>query len=351
MPGKENSLNELAKRYDRSNMANVIERIPAQIEIALNQSIPAVPVGPFNKVVVAGMGGSALPVDVITDAFAKKLKAPIWVSRYYNLRTTVDDKTLVIISSFSGNTEETLSVIQQFTKYAKNIAVISGGGRLTAIANEKGYPLFRIPRELELQGFQPRSAIGYFITLFARLLYNAGLIDDPRSELESAPEFLRDTKIRPDAEEAAKWLQDKIPVVYTDEAHLMSIARIAKIKFNENSKRPAFFNAFPEVNHNEMLGFSKPLAEFGILYIHDPDSNPRVISRYNIMKELFKRKQYDHVNFWEWEIPGTVNLHKIMAAFMYTDWCSYSLALLDGIDPTPIDLVESFKHILESSSQ
>jgi glucose/mannose-6-phosphate isomerase len=351
MSGTGQSLVDLAKRYDLSNMAAVIERTPVQIETALNESIPAAPGGPFNQVFVAGMGGSALPVDVIVDGFSDKLRVPVRAVRHYGLPSTADERSLVVVSSFSGNTEETLSALEQAGRYAGNVAVISAGGRLATIARERKYPFFRIPKELETEGFQPRSATGYFVTLLTRLFFSAGVIENPIDELAAVPQVLRDSGIRSEAEKAAGWLRDKIPVVYTDETHLMSVARIAKIKFNENSKRPAFFNAFPESNHNEMIGFSKPLANFGLLYLHDPDSHPRILSRYSAMKDVFERKQFKHVDFRKWEMPGKTKIQKIMAALMYADWCSYSLALMDGNDPTPVELVESFKQEMESISR
>ncbi|MBN1191819.1 MAG: hypothetical protein JXA46_18855 [Dehalococcoidales bacterium] len=348
--GQVYSFSELAKSYDCSNMASVIDRTPLQIETALSAKLPDAPCGPFKRVFVAGMGGSALPVDVILDAFSEKIKVPVKAVRNYTLPSEMDDKTLVVASSFSGNTEETLSVLESVRDYSGNIAVISAGGKLASTARENHYPFFRIPREMEPEGFQPRSATGYFVTLLSRLFFSAGVMDSPLEELAAVPEVLRDPHIRSDAGDAAIWLEDKIPVFYTAEEHLTSIARIAKIKINENSKRPAYFNAFPEANHNEMIGFSKPSAKFGILYLHDPGSHPRVPGRYNVMTEVFRKKQFDHISFRKWDIPGETKIQKIMAALMYADWCSYALALIDGVDPTPVALVESFKHELESLS-
>ena len=341
-------LNARAAEFDCSNMAKVIERLPQQIEIALEQELPPIPSGPFNRVVLAGMGGSALPMDVVTGAFADRVKVPVRVWRHYDLPSVVRDGTLIIASSFSGNTEETLSAVSRCPRNAANIVLLCAGGRLAALGRERGYPVIRIPIELEPEGFQPRSALGYTVTFLARILTCAGVLDDARAELEAAPPFLHKADTRPEAEEVAVWLQDRIPVVYTDEMHLMSIARIAKIKFNENAKRPALFNALPEASHNEMIGFTKALGSFGLLYLHDPDSHPRIHQRFNVMKQLFEREKLDHVRFRKWEIPGTTSIQKIFAAMAFADWCSYTLALLDGIDPTPVALVEQFKQQLES---
>ena len=341
------TLESLGERLDHSDMATVIERTPTHIEIALRQALPAISTGPFDQIIIAGMGGSALPAELVLDAFSERIRVPIRVIRHYVLPPSVAERTLVVVSSFSGNTEETLSVVDPFPEKAPNLVVITAGGRLAKLAHERRYSLIEIPYRLEPDGFQPRSAVGYFATYFARVLSAAGLLDDPTAELESVIGFLRGANIRPAAEEFARWLGPRIPVVYTDEIHRMSIARTAKIKFNENSKRPAFFNGLPEANHNEMIGFSnKGVGDFGILYLHDPASHPRIRERFNVMKRVFLEEGLDNVAFREWEIPGETKTQKIFAAINFADWCSYTLALLDGVDPTPVALVESFKQVL-----
>lgn len=344
-------LSERAARFDHCDMATVIEGLPTQIEVALEQEMPPIPEGPFRQVVLVGLGGSALAADIVNDAFADKLRGPVTVSRHYNLPSCVDDQTLVIASSFSGATEEVLHAIESFPTHAPNVVVVSAGEPLTSLGRARGYPVIRIPKHREPDGFQPRSALGYAVTFLARLLHAAGLMDSPRADLESLPQFLRDADIRAAAEETAMWLQDKIPVVYTDEKHVLSIARVAKIKFNENAKRPALYNAFPETNHNEMIGFGKVMVPFGIIYLHDPTSHPRIRHRFDIMKRVFEREMLHHVGFREWEMPGDTNFQRVFAASLFADWCSYTLALLDGVDPTPVALVESFKQLLVEENE
>lgn len=344
-----------AKEYDLFNMAKVIERLPAQIEIALDQEIPTIPRKEFRRVILAGMGGSALPMDVLTDAFFDRLKVPITVWRNYDFPLHLFDGSMVIISSFSGNTEETISAINGIPSGAQYVAVICREDQpgekqteLAQLAADGGYGVVQIPVSREPAGFQPRSAVGYMVTFLGRILADVGVLDDPSAELEAVASFLRRVETRPAGERLAYWLRDRIPVVYTDEMHVMSIARVAKIKFNENSKRPAFFNALPEANHNEMTGFlDESLGRFGILYLHDPDSHPRIRRRFNAMKDVFERERLDHVGFREWEIPGNTRAQRIFAALAFAEWCSYTLALLGKRDPTPVDLVETFKRELE----
>jgi len=339
-------IGERARKFDHYNMAKVIEGLPTQIEVALEQEMPAIPEGPFNRVVLVGMGGSALAADIVNDAFVDVLHSPVTVSRHYTLPRGVDDQTLVIASSFSGETEEVFHAIESFPSHARNVVIIGAGGALISLGQARDYPVIRIPKQREPSGFQARSAVGYTVTFLARLLHQAGNMEDPQSELESLPRFLRDADLRPDAEATAEWLRDKVPVVYTDEMHVNSVARVAKIKFNENAKRPSLYNAFPETNHNEMIGFGKAMVPFGIIYLHDPASHPRIRHRFETMRHVFDREMLHHVAFQEWAMPGDTSVQRVFAASMFADWCAYTLALLDGIDPTPVALVESFKRVL-----
>ena len=137
----------------------------------------------------------------------------------------------------------------------------------------------------------------------------------------------------------------------------MSVARIAKIKFNENAKRPAWFNSLPEANHNEMIGFSQALGAFGLLYLHDPDSHPRIQHRFNVLREVFAREGLNHVAFREWEMPGRTRIQKVLAALAFSEWCSYTLALLDhslelaqNLGQTLADLLADRNALLVASS-
>jgi glucose/mannose-6-phosphate isomerase len=340
------SLTALATQHDHFNMATVIARLPDHIRLALDDALPALRQTRYSQVVVCGLGGSALPCEVLMDAFNHELTSPMRVWRTYGLPNGIDAHTLLIFSSFSGNTEETLSGIESLPADARNVAVVTAGGRLAALARERGYPLIVIPTKNEPEGFQPRSAFGFIVTYLARLLHAGGLMQDPRGILNAVPGFLRSVDVRPDAADVASWLGDRVPVVYTDDSHLMSVARIAKIKFNENAKRPSFFNAFPELNHNEMIGFTVPLGSFAALYLHDPASPPRIKTRFEVMRDVFARDHIANVAFRSWDMPGASRAERVFAALMFADWCSYYTALLGGFDPTPVPLVESFKQEL-----
>lgn len=337
-----------AEKLDNSNMAEVIRRTPYQIESALTQSIPSVLPHEYKEVIFVGVGGSSLPANVAASIFLSEKRIPIKVHRNYAEELRISEDSLVIISSFSGNTEETLSILPQITENASNIITISAGGQLKERSFELGIPHIEIPAGNEVEGFQPRCATGYFVTYHARILHGSGLISNPYDELESISHFLRDVNVKDDASTTAMWLSEKIPIIYTDGIYLDSVARIAKIKFNENSKRPAFYNVLPEANHNEMIGFSTArLADFGLLYLHDPDSHPSIRKRFEVMKKTFELYGLSHVDFAEWRMRGKSRGEKIFCSLMFADWCSYFVALLDGFDPTPVALVEEFKKAMK----
>ncbi len=353
-----NQFQPLAELYDVDNMERVIQQSPRQIETALRVEIDRVAQRDYKQVLLAGMGGSALPMDVVMDAFGDELTVPVNIWRRYNLPKNFDESTLLIVSSFSGNTEETVSalqqslaIIEQTPDNASNTIVVCNGGELQKLATQKGLPIIVLPTGGEPDGFQPRCATGYFFTFFSRILADAGLLADPTEALNSVPSFIdmMSGAIRTEAEEIALWFKDRIPVIYTGDRHRRSVARITKIKLNENSKRAAFFNAFPEVNHNEMIGFTnESLGKFGILYMHDETSHERVLTRFETMRSVFESQGLDHVQFRFWAMPGETNIQRIFAALCFADWCSYSLALLDERNPTPVDLVEFFKKELSA---
>lgn len=337
------------RRYDRFDMERVIEGTPDQLEFALSDGdFPEIRRADYDHVVLVGMGGSALPYDVLIDAFAGDWPVPVTVVRSYDLPRRPDDRTLVIACSFSGTTEETLAAVEPLPSNAPNVVAVTAGGRLSELATGRGYPLARIPREREPDSFQPRCATGYFVGYLARILEGAGVLEKPTAELKRLVEFLRTLDVRSDAEQLASWLGERIPLIYTDQRFARSIARIVKIKLNENAKRPAFYNCLPEANHNEMIGYSRPIGRFGFLYLRDPDSKPRIHRRFDVTRRIFER--YDHIELREWSLPGSSAVEKIFSGITFGDWFSYSLALLDGQDPTPVALVEEFKKLMDEPS-
>jgi glucose/mannose-6-phosphate isomerase len=348
-PSPTTSISFAARQFDRLNMEMVIEGMPDQIDYALcDPAFPKLPGGPYSHVILLGMGGSSLIGDILLGAYPHEFDRRFKIVRDYTHRLSLDEKPLVISCSYSGNTEETVSATKELHRSGASIVVLTSGGELAQFAKENDLPQIHIPGEREPTGFQPRCALGYMFTYLARILAETSISELPLSELREIPNLLRNPQLRAAAETLAFSLRGRIPIIYTASDYEQSIARIMKIKFNENAKRPAFYNCLPEANHNEMIGFTDPTKNhskenYSIVYLRDPESHPAIDRRFQAMQNIFQRHEMGHVAFEKWSLTGPTRLSKIICANSFGDWCTYTAALLDGIDPTPVELVEEFK--------
>jgi glucose/mannose-6-phosphate isomerase len=324
---------------DKENMKEVIAKSPNQFAKGLDLARDIKVVGEFKNVIICGIGGSALPADILTSL--TPFKIPFYIHRDYNLPMVANEDSLIVCISYSGNTEETVSALQ--TAIDKNITSIgiSTGGKIAKMCEEHNIALVKIPA-----GIQPRSATGYLFSALSGILNNCGIIDDLSDSINHTAEELK--KINPLLEKEgkvlAKKLDKKIPIVYASDS-LRAVSKIWKIKFNENSKIPAFYNYFPELNHNEMVGFTnkKMLSNFYVLMIKDKDDHERITKRMNLLSSLLKKQGVKN-SFVETK-EGTL-MFRIFASLLLGDWTSYYVAINSKTDPTPVEMVEEFKRLL-----
>lgn len=321
---------------DKSNMRESIANLPKQFKKAIGLCQDVKVQGNINKIVISGMGGSAFPGDIL-KLYLEQSPIPIEISREYSI-TGIDQNTLVFISSFSGNTEETISSLYDALWKKAKIVIVTAGGRLEELSKKYNIPMVKIIKESPT--FQPRAATGYFFAIFVKVLINCGIIEDKTQELIDLGDFLSSLEIEDKAKEIAKNLINYIPIVYTSSVYENSLARIIKIKFNENSKVQAFFNSFPELNHNEMVGFTNIKGNYYFLIIEDENDHERTIKRMQIFKDILKGKG---LNFITINIVGKNNLYKVFSTLFLFDFVSYYLAIEYGVDPAPVDMVEDFK--------
>lgn len=324
---------------DKSNMRGVIIDSSSQLrkglELAENVKIQ----GKFENVIICGIGGSALPVNVLNSAFNSSV--PVLAHRDYSLPKEANKNSLIICVSYSGNTEETVSALEEALQKNLKVIGIATGGKIEKICQENNVQLVKIP-----SGIQPRSATGYLFSALAKILAVAGVIEDASKEIIKTSDELE--KITQDLEKQAKNLAKKLagktPVIYSSDK-FKALARIWKIKFNENSKIPAFWNYFPELNHNEMVGFSEKNGNcnFHFIIIKDKDEHARNLKRMELFSKLMIERGLE-VDFVE--LPEGSNLFKIFSNLMLGDWASYYLALENKTDPTPVKIVEDFKKML-----
>lgn len=299
----------------------------------------------ISNIVFAGMGGSALAALVAQSW--PGFSIPFEVSRDYSIPSYVSENTLFIASSYSGNTEETIEAISTAKSKGAKIAVISSGGKLQQIANDNNYPIAILP-----SGMQPRFATLYSLKALVDILLKAELLDEARisNELESTKTFLRDsiTKWRPDvktdnniAKQLALEVSGKTPVIYAG-PKLSPVAYKWKISFNENAKNIAWYNQFPELNHNEFLGWtSHPIDKpYLVIELRSDLEHERVQKRFDITNKLLSGR-WPHPH--EVKIEGDNVLQQLLYSIALGDFVSLYLALLNGLNPTPVEIIEKLK--------
>jgi len=336
------------QKIDKYNLREVILKEYAQIEDGLQLAKDIKIEGEFKSITISGMGGSALPGNVLrifVDNFFRKSdrRLQIFQNRFYSLPAEAYDKSLNIICSYSGNTEETIASFEECLREKLPCVGISNGGKIKEMCQENGIPHIQIPYPFE--NFQPRMATGYFVFSILQLLINCGLVDFDTVGLKETAQNLKKfcINLEEKGKELAKKMKGKTPVIYSN-IYFKAIANIWKIKINENAKTPAFWNYFPELNHNEMVGFTNPQAEFVFVMLWDKNDHPQNIKRFEVMKRLMEKRGMTVEMI---EIVGTNVFEKVFSTLCLGDWSSYYLALEYGIDPTPVDMVEEFKELIK----
>ena len=289
-------------------------------------------------VILCGMGGSN-----IASGFLEMLKPDLDIvaHRSYGLPSMVSKDDLIIISSYSGNTEEALDSFEKAINGGLNVVVLTTGGKLSELAKEKNIPYIQIPST----GIEPRMALGF--SLLA-MLKAVGDEENIKKAREFGENFNPESFERVGVELAEK-LQNKIPVIYSSWDN-KAIAYAWKIKFNETVKIPAFFNVFPELNHNEMVGFltsgAAPEGVCGVamspyfIFLKDPQDHPRIQKRTEITKTMLEEKGFgvDFLNL------DTGFFEKIFNSLALADWVSHYLAKNSGFDPDDSSVIEEFKN-------
>ncbi len=308
---------------DKSNMRKVILNFPNQLKEGSLLAEKVKLKGKFNKIVICGMGGSSLAGDILKDW---KKEIPVQINRDYDPPENLDKKSLIVCISYSGNTEETISCFEKVKNL--NVVSITSGGKLEKLSKENNIPFVKIP-----SGIQPRSATGYIFSSLVKVLENSKVI----KEIEEISYQEKEKE----GKEIAEKIGNKIPLIYSSN-RFKSIAKIWKIKFNENSKIPSFYNYFPELNHNEMVGFTDTEKSniFHTIIIRDEKDSEKVLKRMNLFSQILKKKNLE-VSFVNIE-KGNF-LSKIFSSLTLGDWASYYLALKNNQDPTPVEIIENFK--------
>jgi glucose/mannose-6-phosphate isomerase len=302
------------------------------------------PTQPIVNVVWGGMGGSGWPALYIKSL--GQLKVPFEVVNDYNLPTYVGPNTLFIASSYSGNTEETLAALTEAEKRGAQIVVTTAGGKLMERAKQSNHPLFAIP-----SGIQPRMSSFFFLSAIAHLFEQLSLCKDGLvKEFADTGKWLEGQKDtwRPDvakkdnqAKQIATELAGKTVIAYSGPL-LFPAANKLKICCNENAKNLAWANQYPEFNHNEFIGWSSHPVDkpFGVIEIRSNLEHERTQKRFVVTEKLLSGKRPSPIVI---EPKGETHVQQLLWASMLCDFVTIYLALLNNVNPTPVDLVEKFK--------
>lgn len=328
---------------DRENMEAIIQRSPEQFRAGM-RAAASVPVealaktGPIRRILFAGMGGSSMPGALVRDAGLSMVR--IDLHQGYELPPGLAHGTLVVVSSYSGTTEESLSAYEAAKQAGLPVLGISVGGALETRCAADNIPFIKIPANPPTM--QPRSATGYGVGIFTQLLASVGVAAAGAvAELERLRPALaaRMDAARARGEALVPALRDATPIIYASD-RFATVARILKIKINENAKTPAFWNVFPELNHNELSGWTNPRGRFHVVLLRDADDHPQIQKRFEVTLALLRERG---VSASVVPIEGDTLIEKFFSTLLVGDWASTALALALGVDPSPIPLVEDLK--------
>lgn len=344
------------RRLDTSGMLNHLHEFPGQCQRAwekvLSFELPQ-EYSTIDKVIILGMGGSAIGGEIVRALALAESKVPIWVHRDYNLPLLVGEDTLIIASSYSGNTEETLSAFTESLKTPAKKLVLTTGGRLGKLAEKEGIPVFTIDYQAP-----PRAAFPYSFVPLLGILQKIGLLGDKSANLQQAllvlkklsKDFVETTPLASNpVKQLATKLWGQIIVIY-GAGILSPVAQRWKTQFNENSKTWAFFEFFPELNHNAVVGyeFASPLRKrMFVVLLHSASLHPRIQLGYEATAKLLAKSGISHEFV---EATGKNSLAQVMSLVLFGDYVSFYLAMLNRIDPTPVDYIDFVKRYLAQFS-
>jgi len=340
------------RRLDASGMLGHLHQFPGQCRLAWEKALKFTLPPEYrrvDKVVILGMGGSAIGGELVRRLSLAESRVPVWVNRDYSLPPFVDDDTLVIASSYSGNTEETLSAFTAALKTPARKLAITAGGRLKKLAEKEGIPVFSIDYLAP-----PRAAFPHSFVPLVGIFQELGLLSDKSADLEKALEILdklagevvETTPLAANpAKRLAARLRGHLVVIYGGEV-LSEVARRWKTQLNENGKAWAFFELFPELNHNAAAGYDFPPElrdKIFVVLLHSHLLSPRCRLHYEATAELLAGSGIGHELV---EAVGETALAQLVSLVLLGDYVSFYLAMLNETDPTALAAVDFVKGYL-----
>lgn len=294
------------------------------------------------KLIVVGMGGSALAPGLVK---VWKPEADITIHKSYGLPAIPADdfkKGLVVLSSYSGNTEEVLEAYNEAKIKNLSRIIIASGGALIDKAKEDDAPYIELPKT----GIQPRSALGFSFIAFLKAMGE----EEALKNTSVLAKYLKPRNYEEEGRALAEKIKNRVPIIYSSDRNLPIIYNW-KIKLNETGKIPAFCNVLPELNHNEMTGFdirdsSRRLSEnFFFIILKNENDHPKILKRMTVLEKLYQDRG---LSVFVSEMKGDSEIFKIFSSLLLADWTAYYTALTYGLESNEVPMVEEFKKLIKN---
>lgn len=293
--------------------------------------------GSIRNILFLGLGGSGIGADILCDYLMPGMDIPVQVCKSYHIPKWVTEHTLVIASSYSGNTEEVLTALEQAVARRAQVFCISSGGKLREYAAARQIPFFRLP-----EGLPPRACIAIPMAKVLRLLHHFGWIEDQfLTDLQSTIRLLRqeENNIKEKAQKIAEELHHRTPIIYSDQG-IHGVASRWRQQFNENSKILGWERAFPEMNHNELVGWRDVSHHYAVVILYSGLELDRVRMRMDITKKEIQK--YTSC-ILEVRPEGKSYLERIFYLILLGDWSSWYLAGLRNVDAVEVQVIDYLK--------
>lgn len=340
----------IIKKLDKSNMLKIILDFPALSKEGYEFGIKfksSISIDGIKNILFCGLGGSAQGADLLRSFLSDEIKLPMVVDRDYIIPAFVDSQSLVFIISYSGNTEETISAYNLAKLKTKNIIVISSGGKLKESALKDGFSYVSLKT-----GFPPRGAFPLVFFTLLGIFVSLGLTKDKKAELDEVIAVLENLKkeLSPEskknnnlAKKIALDLFGRFGVLYSSSEHFDAVVTRIRGQLAENAKSLSSSAFLPEMNHNEIVGWEHPhklLKNFVVLILRDSAMHSRVLKRMDITKNILSKEAHKVI---EINSRGKTLLARICSLIYIGDFVSFYLAILNGIDPTPVKRIDYLK--------
>ena len=335
------------KSIDSQNMWEFLNTFPDQWKKAMESTKDIelnIDKERVSNVCFAGMGGSAIGADLLRSFCYHNSPYPMQVVRHYEIPQWVDENTLFIACSFSGNTEETLTALTTACEQGAQTIAVTSGGELMVKAAKEEFDYIKIPG-----GMPPRTALGYSFVPLYRIFQYLGLVEERDGALKDTARFLteqNDLFSDPGDNEAlnlAEEINDTLPIIYSDSIMMEPVNLRWSNQFAENAKTLAYGNTLPEMNHNEIVGWERIVhltGRLSVILLIDREDNPRVQRRMEIVEELVEDQTASlHIL----KTRGQTRLTRMFSLIQLADWSSFYLAIVNDVDPTPVTKIDLLK--------